>query len=129
MKPKIHPEYANTTITCACGAVYHVGSTKKNIKVDICARCHPFFTGVRKIVDTTGRVERFMRKYGYIAETAGTAQEALAPDAGAAPGTEATAEPAAPGITEVGARGPGTGPQRKPKSTRKKSSEKPASQE
>lgn len=68
MKPKIHPEYGKTTITCACGAVYHVGSTKKNIKVEICAKCHPFFTGVQKIVDTTGRVERFMRKYGYITQ-------------------------------------------------------------
>ena len=66
MKPKIHPQYEQTTITCACGAVYHVGSTKKNIKVDICAKCHPFFTGVQKIIDTGGRVERFRQKYGYI---------------------------------------------------------------
>jgi large subunit ribosomal protein L31 len=66
VKPKIHPEYAKTTISCACGAVYHVGSTRKNIKVDICAKCHPFFTGVQKIIDTGGRVERFRRKYGYI---------------------------------------------------------------
>ncbi|HHW18678.1 MAG TPA: 50S ribosomal protein L31 [Firmicutes bacterium] len=66
MKPNIHPEYYKTTITCACGAVYHVGSTKKNIRVEICSKCHPFFTGVQKIVDTGGRVEKFRQKYGYI---------------------------------------------------------------
>ena len=59
LKEKIHPEYQKTTITCACGAVYHVGSTKNNIRVEICAKCHPFFTGVQKIVDTGSRVERF----------------------------------------------------------------------
>ncbi|MGI6642818.1 MAG: 50S ribosomal protein L31 [Bacillota bacterium] len=66
MKEKIHPEYQKTTITCACGAVYHVGSTKNNIRVEICAKCHPFFTGVQKIVDTGGRVERFRQKYGFL---------------------------------------------------------------
>lgn len=64
MKPKIHPEYHQTTVTCACGAVYRVGSTKKSIRVEICSRCHPLFTGVQKIVDTGGRVGRFVRKYG-----------------------------------------------------------------
>jgi large subunit ribosomal protein L31 len=66
LKPKIHPEYKKTTISCACGAVYEVGSTRSDIKVEICAKCHPFFTGVRKIVDTGGRVERFRQKYGYL---------------------------------------------------------------
>ncbi len=66
MKQNIHPDYEMTTVTCACGAVYHVGSTKKNIRVDICAKCHPFFTGVQKIVDSGGRVERFRQKYGYL---------------------------------------------------------------
>jgi len=64
VKRDIHPEYHRTTITCACGAVYHVGSTKKNLRVEICANCHPFFTGKRRIVDSGGRVERFKRKYG-----------------------------------------------------------------
>lgn len=64
MKDKIHPDYYQTTVTCACGAVYHVGTTKKNIKVEICSKCHPFFTGQQRIVDTGGRVERFLRKYG-----------------------------------------------------------------
>ncbi len=66
MKPGIHPEYGDTTVTCACGAVYHVGSTKKNLRVEICSKCHPFFTGVQKIVDTAGRVEKFRRRYGYL---------------------------------------------------------------
>jgi len=66
VKPKIHPEYHKTTVTCACGAVYHVGSVKPNIRVEICSKCHPFFTGVQKIVDTGGRVEKFRRKYGYL---------------------------------------------------------------
>lgn len=66
VKPGIHPEYYDTTITCACGTVYHVGSTKKDIRVEICSNCHPFFTGVQKIVDTGGRVEKFRKRYGYL---------------------------------------------------------------
>lgn len=64
MKAKIHPSYHKTTITCACGAVIETGSTKKNLKVEICSNCHPFFTGKQKFVDSGGRVERFKRKYG-----------------------------------------------------------------
>ncbi|MEW6546852.1 MAG: 50S ribosomal protein L31 [Bacillota bacterium] len=71
MKPKIHPEYHMATITCACGAVYHVGSTKKSVRVEVCSKCHPFFTGVHKLVDTGGRVERFLRKYGKTEDRAG----------------------------------------------------------
>ena len=63
MKENIHPKYEQTTITCACGAVYHVGSTKRSLRVEICSNCHPFFTGKQKIVDTSGRVERFNRKF------------------------------------------------------------------
>lgn len=64
MKKGIHPEYKETTITCACGNVIHTKSTKSNIRVEICSNCHPFFTGKQKLVDTAGRVERFRRKYG-----------------------------------------------------------------
>jgi len=64
MKQGIHPHYEETTITCACGEVIHTRSTKKNIRVEICSKCHPFFTGKQKFVDTAGRVERFMKKYG-----------------------------------------------------------------
>lgn len=63
MKPKIHPKYDPTTITCVCGEVIETRSTLKDIKVEICSNCHPFFTGKQKLVDTAGRVERFRQKY------------------------------------------------------------------
>ncbi len=63
MKADIHPQYALATVTCACGAVYQVPTTKGDYSVDICASCHPFFTGRQKIIDTAGRVERFKNKY------------------------------------------------------------------
>lgn len=63
MKPGIHPKYHELTITCACGASYLGRSTNKEISVEICANCHPFFTGKQKLIDTAGRVERFRRKY------------------------------------------------------------------
>jgi len=64
MKAGIHPEYYQTDIVCACGAVYHTSSTRRDIKIGICAACHPFFTGEQKFVDTAGRVEKFARRYG-----------------------------------------------------------------
>ncbi len=64
MKSKIHPPYFRTTVTCACGETFETGSTRQNLRVEICSRCHPFFTGKQKFVDTGGRVERFKRKYG-----------------------------------------------------------------
>ena len=63
MKDKIHPEYKETTIACVCGEVIHTRSTKQNIHVDICSKCHPFFTGKQKLVDTAGRVERFHKRF------------------------------------------------------------------
>ncbi len=63
MKSDIHPEYAEATIKCACGNIFTVGSTKKEISVEICSHCHPFFTGKQKLVDTAGRIERFRKKY------------------------------------------------------------------
>jgi large subunit ribosomal protein L31 len=63
MKDGIHPNYELTTITCACGNVIETRSTAKDIKVEICSACHPFFTGKQKLVDTAGRIERFRRKY------------------------------------------------------------------
>ncbi len=63
MKAKIHPKYQPTTISCACGSVIETRSTLKDIKVEICSSCHPFFTGKQKLVDTAGRVERFRQKY------------------------------------------------------------------
>lgn len=64
MKEKIHPKYEETTITCSCGEVIHTRSTKKNIRVEICSKCHPFFTGDKKLVDAAGRIERFEKRYG-----------------------------------------------------------------
>ena len=63
MKQGIHPEYRECAITCTCGAVYHTRSTRASLHVEICANCHPFFTGQQKLVDTAGRVEKFRRKY------------------------------------------------------------------
>jgi large subunit ribosomal protein L31 len=63
MKTEIHPEYKQTVIRCACGQEITVGSTKSDIRVEICSQCHPFFTGKQKLVDTAGRIERFRRKY------------------------------------------------------------------
>ena len=64
MKEKIHPKYFDTTITCACGNVIKTRSTVKDIKVEICSNCHPFFTGRQKLIDTAGRIDRYRRKYG-----------------------------------------------------------------
>lgn len=64
MKENLHPQYEDTTITCACGNVIHTRSTKKNIRVEICSKCHPFFTGKQKLVDTGGRVDRFKKRFG-----------------------------------------------------------------
>jgi large subunit ribosomal protein L31 len=64
VKKDIHPKYEQITIRCACGSVVVTRSTKKDIKVDICSQCHPFFTGKQKFVDTAGRVEKFEKKYG-----------------------------------------------------------------
>jgi len=63
MKKDIHPKYEKATIGCACGSVFETGSTKKDMKVEICSVCHPFFTGKQKMIDTTGRVEKFNKKY------------------------------------------------------------------
>ena len=63
MKKGIHPEYKETTISCACGGTIQTRSTKKDLRIEICSNCHPFFTGKQKLVDTAGRVERFQRKY------------------------------------------------------------------
>ncbi len=63
MKPNIHPKYEEARVICACGETWITRSTKKEIHVEICSVCHPFFTGKQKLVDTAGRVERFQKKY------------------------------------------------------------------
>lgn len=68
MKADIHPKYQQTAIKCACGNVVEAGSTKTDIRVEICSKCHPFFTGKQKLVDTAGRIERFRKKYAKFQE-------------------------------------------------------------
>jgi large subunit ribosomal protein L31 len=63
VKEGIHPKYQDTTITCACGEVIKTRSTRKEIKVEICSKCHPFYTGKQKLVDTGGRVDRFKKRF------------------------------------------------------------------
>ena len=64
MKKGIHPEYDKVTVKCACGAEFETRSTKQGIRLDICSKCHPFFTGKQKLVDTGGRVDRFKKRFG-----------------------------------------------------------------
>jgi len=75
MKKEIHPQYQEATVTCVCGNQFKTRSTLKEIKVEICAACHPFFTGQQKLVDSAGRVERYMRKYGKIGAEGAAAEK------------------------------------------------------
>lgn len=65
MKKGIHPNYVKATVKCACGNTFETGSTKEELRVEICSKCHPFFSGKQKLVDTGGRVERFKKRYGF----------------------------------------------------------------
>jgi large subunit ribosomal protein L31 len=86
MKKGIHPEYQEATVKCVCGNEFKTRSTLKEINVEICSACHPFFTGQQKLVDSAGRVERFMRKYGReYAPGTQRATEKAATDAGTGP--------------------------------------------
>ncbi len=69
MKPDIHPEYQEVTARCACGEQWQTKSTRKELRLEICSKCHPFFTGKQKLVDTAGRVEKFNRRYRRGTET------------------------------------------------------------
>lgn len=64
MKAKIHPEYVEATVHCACGNTFTTHATKSELRTEVCSACHPFFTGEQRIVDTAGRVDRFKRRYG-----------------------------------------------------------------
>ena len=98
MKPNIHPEYVEATVVCACGNTFQTRSTKAHLHVEVCSRCHPFFTGEHRIVDTAGRVERFLKRYGLQegkgregvaeAEAVAEAESEEEPQAGAEPGEE-----------------------------------------
>ena len=64
MREGIHPKYGSAVVKCACGNTFETGSTKPELRVEICSKCHPFFSGKQKLVDTGGRVERFKKRYG-----------------------------------------------------------------
>jgi large subunit ribosomal protein L31 len=64
MKENIHPDYQKAIVRCACGETFETGSVKKELRVEICSKCHPFFTGKQKLVDTGGRVDKFKKRYG-----------------------------------------------------------------
>lgn len=78
MKAAIHPKYFESTITCACGAVYNVGSSLEKIDIELCSACHPFFTGKQKILDTARRVEKFTAKDSKKSEVIKTAKDKAA---------------------------------------------------
>ncbi|MDQ2818409.1 MAG: 50S ribosomal protein L31 [Candidatus Eremiobacteraeota bacterium] len=96
MKDKIHPKWYEATVVCACGNTFKTGSTVQKLHVEICSACHPFFTGKQKFVDTEGRVEKFMTKYGTITSKRSKKVKADSEKAKAAePATaQAAAEPA-----------------------------------
>ena len=67
MKEKIHPTYyADSVVTCVCGNTFKTGSTQKEVRVDICSNCHPYYTGKQKLMDTEGRIDRFRKKYAAV---------------------------------------------------------------
>jgi large subunit ribosomal protein L31 len=88
MKEKIHPAYKEATVTCGCGETFKTRSTKEKIVVEICSKCHPFYTGKQKYVDTAGRVEKFQRKYNW-----GKTKEAPAAAPTTAPASPAPSAP------------------------------------
>ena len=78
MQKEIHPDVKDTTITCACGEVYHTQSTREDVRIEVCGRCHPFYTGKKRSSARGGRVERFNKKYGFAEEEAEEAPETTA---------------------------------------------------
>ena len=113
MKKDIHPRYADATIICACGEVIQTRSTKKEIRVGVCSKCHPFFTGTQKYLDTAGRVEKFMKKYAGVK----VVKKKIRTRAGetTAPAVEAGAPPvAAEGVAETPARDASPAPEGAP---------------
>ena len=138
MKEKIHPKWFQATVVCACGNTFVTGSTLEKLHVEICSACHPFFTGKQKFVDTEGRVEKFITKYGTVtskrskkaAAPAAAAPAAAAPTAAASPTTAPAAKPKAAKVqtnTKVTpeAKSKAT-PEAKPKRVRSKSAKAPA---
>lgn len=113
MKEKIHPKWFEATVVCACGNTFTTGSTVEKLHVEICSACHPFFTGKQKFVDTEGRVEKFITKYGTV--TSKKAKKAAAPPEPkpAAPEQKAVAVAAVPEVKAAAAA-----PKPKPKAAK-----------
>jgi len=84
MKKNIHPKWVQATVVCACGNTFQTGGTKPMLRVEVCAKCHPFFTGQQRIVDTAGQVERFMRRAAKAAGAQAARAAAEAEQAGGA---------------------------------------------
>jgi large subunit ribosomal protein L31 len=114
MKEGIHPKYVEAVITCACGEVIHTRSTKKEIKVGVCSKCHPFFTGTQKYVDTAGRVERFMKKYAAARKPKKKVRSHAAPPAPAVAGADTAAVAVAPEPSAAAMPGSGSEQERAP---------------
>lgn len=66
MKPDIHPKYEESTVLCGCGETFKTRSTQSNLQIEICSKCHPFYTGKQKLLDTAGRVEKFQKKFNWV---------------------------------------------------------------
>jgi large subunit ribosomal protein L31 len=94
MKDKIHPQLFDVNVHCACGNEFPTRSTKKELRVEVCAACHPFFTGKQKLMDTAGRVEKFNRKYAKKAEIEATLAAQAEPAAAVEAAVEAPVETA-----------------------------------
>ena len=112
MKEKIHPKYQDCKVTCGCGEIFMTRATQAEINVEICSKCHPFFTGKQKLVDTAGRVEKFQRRYAKFqaqsaARRCGSADAPASTPESAAP-AQATAAPEKP--TSAAAQAPADKP-------------------
>ncbi len=101
MKEGIHPKYGETTVTCGCGETFMTRSTKKEIRVEICSKCHPFYTGQQKLVDSAGRVERFIKRYGWRVQTAEPASKPAEPEGKPDQPVEETAPPPSEASAEL----------------------------
>ena len=95
MKEKIHPKYEECHVTCGCGEKFTTRATQTEINVEICSKCHPFFTGKQKLVDTAGRVEKFQRRYAKFSAAGAAAAPAAAEAAASQPAPAAPAQPTA----------------------------------
>ena len=100
MREGIHPVYPPATVACACGNTFVTRSTRGDFQVDVCAACHPFYTGTQKLIDAAGRVDRFRKRYGDGSAAAKAAEKKPAKKAEAKPAEAEAAAPEAPAASE-----------------------------